>query len=912
MKIYKIYPCVQQSYFLGFGWKLTFLRPLSKMMGPIKFVVLYPLMVTVIRSTLAACFLLLFAGPVFGQLSGVPEKAILKSIEKKKWEKAQSQLRKALNKDSANTLALYVSSIYYFQPDNPAYHLDSAYRYVLKSLTAFPLSSGREREKMKKIAVDSALLVLHRHRVDTAIFEAVRKVNTEEAYITFLSQHPYSAQRGEAEALRDEVAYLKALAENTFEGFQVFMEKYPHAQQIEQARRNYDRLLFESKTRDKRLSSFQTFLREYPATPFRAQVEKDIFELYTLSGEPERFLSYTQAYPATAQARQAKNILFHLLQHSDAGDNVSIILGDSLERIRVLNASYLVPFLKNRHFGFMDQHGNEVIRPALKQLNDEYKCGAITEDVIIADNRLLARDGSTVFRGKVSDVEDLGSGFLKINSDGCLRVIHKSGFSIDSCVQQAKVIGNRFLALRKLDKWELVSLTGRNVLPESAENMELIGQMLAVTRGSKTFLVTIEELMAMADEQKFSYDYEVSAVKILPNRLLHVNAQGKDIVINSNFDVIVPAAKQIKPAFFGYQVETDSAWLLYDQKVHPSEPFNAVDVSEPWVFVRKGRHNFIFDTERMVVASKGYDSLKLKGPFAIGKNGDTLDIHLRDTLFLRFIKPVSTTFLPGKDSVSFLIVDADSKKTIYDNRGVRYFTEKPTQYEKIQYAGDGLFIVGKKDKKGLIDSKGQPVIPIEYDAIGSVSDGGVSMLKNMKFGYYDVASKKLIKPQYEKNVNRFNRSFLTAFKEGYYGFIDIQNKPAGKFEFQEIRYWNDSLAWVKKEGNWMMIDVYQKKVVHADIRQFTMIRDAADEKLAIVRQKDFYGVLSNTRGVVIPITFTDLVNIGSADEPLYFTEKHVSEASIFVVIYYDENGKFLRREVYEDADDYELIYCADN
>jgi hypothetical protein len=64
--------------------------------------------------------------------------------------------------------------------------------------------------------------------------------------------------------------------------------------------------------------------------------------------------------------------------------------------------------------------------------------------------------------------------------------------------------------------------------------------------------------------------------------------------------------------------------------------------------------------------------------------------------------------------------------------------------------------------------------------------------------------------------------------------------------------------------------------------------------------------------MIIPIAFTDLVNIGTAEEPLYFTEKHVEEAWLFVVIYYDKNGRFLRREVYEEPDDYEKIYCPDN
>jgi hypothetical protein len=62
---------------------------------------------------------------------------------------------------------------------------------------------------------------------------------------------------------------------------------------------------------------------------------------------------------------------------------------------------------------------------------------------------------------------------------------------------------------------------------------------------------------------------------------------------------------------------------------------------------------------------------------------------------------------------------------------------------------------------------------------------------------------------------------------------------------------------------------------------------------------------------VIPATFTYILNIGSSEQPLYFTEKHVEEASIFVVIYYDQSGKFRYRQVYEE-DDYERILCSDN
>jgi hypothetical protein len=85
-----------------------------------------------------------------------------------------------------------------------------------------------------------------------------------------------------------------------------------------------------------------------------------------------------------------------------------------------------------------------------------------------------------------------------------------------------------------------------------------------------------------------------------------------------------------------------------------------------------------------------------------------------------------------------------------------------------------------------------------------------------------------------------------------------------------------------------------------------------DEKIAIIQKDKSFGVISNRRKVVIPVTFTDIINLGSADEPLYFTEKHIAEASLYIVIYYDASGNMLRKEIYEDAADYDKIYCSDN
>jgi hypothetical protein len=190
-----------------------------------------------------------------------------------------------------------------------------------------------------------------------------------------------------------------------------------------------------------------------------------------------------------------------------------------------------------------------------------------------------------------------------------------------------------------------------------------------------------------------------------------------------------------------------------------------------------------------------------------------------------------------------------------------------------------------------------------------VNNGMVSLLTGGKFGLFDCSKRKLIRPLYEKNLSCYNDQVIVVFKEGAYGFVDWDNKSLSKVEFDEVKYWNDSAAFVRKGSGWALYEIKTKKTVVDEIREFRFIRDEHDDKLAIVQQDRSFGVLHNLKGTIIPISFSDILNVGSREIPFYFTEKHVEEASIFVVIYYDDQGKMIRKEVYEQ-DDYEKIYCS--
>jgi hypothetical protein len=330
--------------------------------------------------------------PVHGQPTS--ERLALNNIEKKKWSKAFIQLNKALSKDSINAAAAYVMGCYFFSSDNPEYHLDSAYHYTQKALHDFGLSSSKQRERMRRFPLDSLNIVDLRDDIDSAAFERAKQFDTEKTYIDFISNFPTASQQTMAVSLRNKAAYRDALAENNFRAFKDFITKYPDSEEVIEATSKYHELLFLDITKDKQLASYKMYLKEYPNTVHAAEAERNIFEISTADGGIDNYLSFIREYPSGRFARRANGMLFHLLSEEQR----EVLFpseqnSDSLNAVIELARGYLVPFLHASRFGFMDQNGREVINADADEINDDYLCGNLSDDVIVLPNNHLQSRG---------------------------------------------------------------------------------------------------------------------------------------------------------------------------------------------------------------------------------------------------------------------------------------------------------------------------------------------------------------------------------------------------------------------------------------------------------------------------------------------------------------------------------------
>lgn len=843
----------------------------------------------------------------FAQIS--PERLAQSRLQKGKWAKAEQSIRKSIRKDSINAEAKLVYAEWYFTTGNPEFHIDSAYSYTLASMADYTLGDQKQRDRMARFPLDSVILITLRKKIDSAAFERAKGINSEVAYQSFLDHFSYASQREYAIELRDEVAFLDALKINTYQSFDQYLSKYPESHRAVEAKNRYDKLLFEAKTGDGKLKSYISFYKNYPESPYRGEVRQQIFEISTASGKLNDYLNFISTYKETPQAlKRAKDIAYHIARQR--GEQVpKQILSDSLLRMMQLEEGYWIPFLKNDRFGFMNEEGKEMIPPGFKDVDQAYLCGHVTDDVIITSEGVISRKGDIIYQGQIESIDDLGFGMLLLQSKNCNRVIHKSGFRIgDNCIEDARIIADHFLAIQRNKKWSLYSFAGKKLIDNAHDDIRSEEEIIVLTQRDKKKLNTVAQIVKAADNNPLPENMIFDEVRKLSSEKVLVRNGSLEGVVNSDLEFEIPLNRQILTlTSFGFTRKVlnrvSTVGLSADLD---AEEFNDIKPYLNWLGLYRPLNIKLFHLPSAKMSEEGLDSLWFTNRLAMALKGDSLKVIFGSGRKMIFPFNTNVNFVKSPDSVKYFYLEEKGKKQLYEvDTGMKRFA---LEFDKIEELSYSTFLIEFKGKKGLVNGEGKVVLPIEYDAIVRSGVEMVSLLKDKKFGVYDLKNRKLIKASFERNLTFFNESLLVAYNDGFYGFINRESIPISDYEFDEVQPWSDSTALVKKNFRWMIYDIYNKRIVIHSIKDYQIIKDTHEEKLAIIHQENEYGVISSANGIIIPSTFSDILNLGTPEKPLYFTEKNVEEADIFVVIYYNEKGVQLRREIYE-ADDYDRIYC---
>lgn len=835
-----------------------------------------------------------------------PERLAVTHIEQKKWSAAESDLRKAFRKDTLNVEAKFVYAQYFLSDGNPAFNPDSASHYIKRASVAWAQTSVKQKERLQKLAIDSTTILAFGARVDSAAFERARTDNTIESYNYFITQYPLAIDHLEAIELRDEVAYVEALRKNTPAAFKHYVETYPQSQRVNDAEGRYEQLIYKERTASGSVENYKSFLVQFPESAYRNEAEKFIFEASTSSGIIDDYINFIKQYPTGPQSSKAKNILYYLMRAAGLKRPVDFD-NDSLRMLDERNKGYWVPFYKNGLYGFMNDDGMEVMGPQFESIDSSYLCGDVTSDFLVTSSGVFSRSGALLLKKTSTRATDLGDGFLKIIDGACETVVHQSGFQVgDNCVEDARLVADKFIALKKQDGWIVFALNAKPLLTSGYDDISTVDQLIVLKRYGKNIVVRASQVASVSPKKPLDESLVFDEVRAWGEGNLWVKNGALEGVIGQDLKFIIPLDRQVLvKTSFGFLTKKDSKFQVTGISP-PLEQQSYDDVRDygDWLELVSGSQSTLYKVSQQKIVATNLDSVWLRNRVIFAARNDSLHVYVGANLLASFERTAPINFISGGDTLVYFWVPERKNKVVYEaSRGKRLFS---ADFEEITAVGRGLFIFKRKNS-GILRSDGKVVVPAEYETIVQSPKGYLALLRKNQFGLYDIDNQKLIKPQYSRGILPYAGDYFIGYKDGY-GIITANGNPVTGFEFDEIKYWNDSTAWVRKNFSWSILSLKDMSVKLNRIRSFQTIKDTAAEKIFRIQQDNHFGVVSSKKGVLIPPTFTEVINVGSTEKPFYFTEKHVEEADIYVVIYYNSQGKLVRKQVYEE-EEYEKIYC---
>ncbi len=839
-----------------------------------------------------------------------PERIAWNRLQDGKWEKSQRLLQKSLRKNPGNLKANYVLANWFFTLANPGFQIDSAFRYVNKSILNYDTLTSRDKERVFKFPIDSLILRALLTEIDSAAFERAKKENSEAGYQRFITDFPAAMQITSAIELRDEVSFLEAMKVNTYQSYHEYLQRYPQSHRAADATERYEKLLFEDKTKSRRLASFKSFVAQYPASPYAAKALRQIFEISTASGEPDDFFDFLKAYPLGKYEKITSDILFHVYKEREEVIP-SAILNDSLKHVMQLDARFWIPFLKNGVFGFMDQTGVELLPAQFKDVRDDYKCGPVVDDILSLPDGYFSRTGKKIADYN-SSLKSIGAGFLTINEEGCLKLIHKSGRPVISdCHEEYKMVDDNFIAARRNGNYTLFTLAGRPLPLSGIAGVQAVEGLILITRSGKKIINSRKQLAELADGNSFHDELVFDEVLAMDKNRILVRNSGMEGILDADLNYVVPLSRHtLTKTPFGFLEKDNGSITVHGlSEDFEKNTYDNIAYHRNWLVLTDAQKIKLLDIPSRKLVEEDADSVWFDRSLTFVRKNTSRKVYVSATHSLDLSADSRIQFIPSRDSVQFFFTDSKKKRTVFTlDKGEQVFS---TDLELVESLGKDYFIVSKGSRKGVLDRKGKPVVPVEMDAIILTDNNHLSLLKDKKFGLFELKSKKYYKPVYERNLIPLDAKILIVYKDGFYGLRKPDGKPVTEFEFAEVLPWSDSLIWVKKNYQWMLLNYYNQKTVMDRVKDFAWIKNTEEEKIIKIHRENYYGIMSNRNNILVQPAFTDIINLGTADDAFYFTEKHVEEAGIFVVVYFDKNGKLVRRQAYEE-EEYERILCEDH
>ena len=186
----------------------------------------------------------------------------------------------------------------------------------------------------------------------------------------------------------------------------------------------------------------------------------------------------------------------------------------------------------------------------------------------------------------------------------------------------------------------------------------------------------------------------------------------------------------------------------------------------------------------------------------------------------------------------------------------------PCQFKSISPFKDGLAVVNKgeykENKAGIINSKGEEVVPFEYHLIFRMQDYFI-LEKNEQLTAFDIATMKIVTEpleiRYHSSMNLSSKNFKIAKNsKGELALFNKQLKQECVIAFDDCRLADDEsgLVAVKKKNLWGLIDHTGNILAACEYDDIGTLQNG----LIKVSKNNIAGFINQNGQLIIPLQFS--------------------------------------------------------
>lgn len=827
---------------------------------------------------------------------------IQKAMEKKEYDKAMELITKGYEKEPENPGISYYHALLFFERDFAKYNIDTARIAIVRAKHLFEEASPELKQETidDGITPDRINKLLEQIR-DRAFQNTLSDLSTSSIRV-FQEKFPKSIYTDLLTYKSDSIEFRIAKNSNSQSQLIQFIENHPTSIFTPKADSILDDMRVSELMIRGTLNDYYSFLKRYPYTRQRQKIESYILKVSTASHREEKFREFISFSSSRSLKKKAADLLYYLAKNS-----IPHPLTDSLQKILSSSKNQIYPVMEQGRIGFYDQNGRQQIDNLYSDIQEPAKCQLINDDWVYVSNDnnglIVSKSGQIILRN-ADDYRSISTDIGLIMKQGKWFLYHKSGFKIlEQPVQDASILANKWIKVKQNEKWGLYTYLGLPIAQSIYDDIYKTESFWVFERNGLLAVYTESLILKEIEENGLSLEFKFDDIELVNKNALIGFRDSRECLLDSTLNFLIPWGNyEINPEASGWYLKSDQGYRLYNKSEAEvmDRHYPYLESNEGWLALKTEKDWMLIPRNKELQPSREYDSIKLVNAYSaiLLKDGSSSLLFSSGEIIPIDEKQVRTF----QNRPQFISISDGTTIALYDESGSQLLTG---QYENTAFLNDSLVRVQIRGKQGLIHVNGDWVLNPVFDTIDEKNGLVLTLIKG-KIGCYDPIINELVATEYEARVERIGRYYL-AKKDGKYGVIDHTKSQVLSFSYDQVQAWNDTTYLVKKNNEFLIVDLREEPVTEPVESLNLLIKNDTQSIYRYIKNGK-YGLLSNKFGELLKPEFTDVFNIGTREDPLFFADQHLDKAGFHVVSYINQKGELILSKAYT-REEFDKILC---